>query len=97
MVEQHRRHRQRRAGQRAHHAVFTVDGMGRRQHGAGRLLAQHEPAVVVADEERGVGLPAADGHQAHGAGQAADLAPQEGVERRGVERLHAPAARRVQP
>ncbi len=61
---------------RADDPELAIDGMGGGQHRAGRLLAQHQPALREGHEEGGVGLSAADALQMHRPLQAGDGAKQ---------------------
>ncbi len=45
-------------GQCTDDPVFSIDGVSRRQQFAGRLFTQHQASIVVAREERRVGLAA---------------------------------------
>jgi hypothetical protein len=85
MEQQRARHRHVGARERAQHAVLAVDRVRGGQEVARRLLAQHHRAIVVVDDERRVGLAAADAREAHLAGEPGQRAAQERVEPRRVE------------
>jgi hypothetical protein len=85
MVEHHSRHRNVGLRERAHNAVLAVDRMRGGQQLAGRLLAQHQRAIVEVDEEGRVRLAADDPRELHRPADVGQRASEERVEPQRIE------------